>query len=429
MLSRNIQFYYLIIALVLVTSANFSSFLFGTNAFKLVDDIFVFIIGIVLILLGQQKNRARYFGKNAFFLFLISYLVSTLMGLYYGYYQGIEPVIVQLRNLLLPFFAFQVAAQVSTQTSLRISKFLVIFTAFICLPAIFEVAIQQNFWNAENAWGFQRLIFRPQSIIGHPTDFGYFVVIGYIFLLSLSQSGARIGLSKSATLTLLFLFAGTVLGTLAKGPIIILILSSGIVMAFFRKKALRFSTLFAFMLVPFALFYQTIFIRFGRISEILSSWGEYDYNEFSRQNSAFQTLPVVSDHLFFGVGPGLFGNWVATSFDSKVHARYGVDTFGTSSLDVFALSLAAEHGLFGIAALLAIVYTIGKRSKLNVGIALKSNNRFGVGVAVAGFALTVSIFISAFTSMIPMTLMHMWVYWLIMGLSAAQWRQMRVRHT
>jgi hypothetical protein len=80
------------------------------------------------------------------------------------------------------------------------------------------------------------------------------------------------------------------------------------------------------------------------------------------------TLPIIRDHLWLGVGPGRFGGNIALITDSPLYAQYHFPPFHYATggqLDMFWTHTVAESGILGTAAYIAIIITcfvVGKRA-------------------------------------------------------------------
>jgi O-antigen ligase len=128
------------------------------------------------------------------------------------------------------------------------------------------------------------------------------------------------------------------------------------------------------------------------------------------------TLPIIRDHLWLGVGPGRFGGHIALITDSPLYAQYHFPPFHYATggqLDMFWTHTVAETGILGTATYVAIIITcfvVGKRAYREA-----INPRHKALLLGFLYVIPVAIFVSFVSSALeassPATL-----FWALMGM-------------
>jgi O-antigen ligase len=128
------------------------------------------------------------------------------------------------------------------------------------------------------------------------------------------------------------------------------------------------------------------------------------------------TLPIIRDHLWLGVGPGLFGGHIALITHSPLYAQYHFPPFKYATggqLDMFWTHIVAESGILGTAAYLAIVVTcfvVGRQAYRTAMTPLRKALLLGFL-----YVIPVAVFVSLVSSVLeagpPATL-----FWALMGM-------------
>jgi hypothetical protein len=128
------------------------------------------------------------------------------------------------------------------------------------------------------------------------------------------------------------------------------------------------------------------------------------------------TLPLIRDHLWFGVGPGRFGGHIALITGSPLYAQYHFPAFSNATggqVDMFWTHTVAESGLLGTAAYLAIIgtcFVVGRRAYRQAVTPARKALLLGLL-----YVIPVTVFVSLFSSVLeagpPATL-----FWALMGL-------------
>jgi O-antigen ligase len=128
------------------------------------------------------------------------------------------------------------------------------------------------------------------------------------------------------------------------------------------------------------------------------------------------TLPIIRDHLWFGVGPGRFGGHIALITGSPLYAQYHFPAFAYATggqVDMFWTHTVAESGLLGTAAYLAIIgtcFVVGRRAYRQAVTPARKALLLGLL-----YVIPVTVFVSLFSSVLeagpPATL-----FWALMGL-------------
>jgi O-antigen ligase len=131
------------------------------------------------------------------------------------------------------------------------------------------------------------------------------------------------------------------------------------------------------------------------------------------------TLPLIRDHLWFGVGPGRFGGHIALITGSPLYAEYHFPAFAYATggqVDMFWTHTVAESGLLGTAAYLAIIgscFVVGRRAYRQAVTPARKALLLGLL-----YVIPVAVFVSLFSSVLeagpPATL-----FWALMGLLTA----------
>lgn len=131
---------------------------------------------------------------------------------------------------------------------------------------------------------------------------------------------------------------------------------------------------YKFSSIPFLLIVSVLFLTFGgsyffRLSQVLDL--AVEQGPYFRFIAIINSIEVLSDNLFFGVGPGMYGGTAANFFGSPVHIDYGTfDYFSgaedkPTTIDMFWPHLWAEVGLIGLFSFLSIFFILLKINKYN----------------------------------------------------------------
>ncbi|WP_157674157.1 O-antigen ligase family protein [Endozoicomonas ascidiicola] len=295
-----------------------------------------------------------------------------------------------------------------------------LFLALICLLGLYEGLTKQHFIPAINQWGDETFVgsaFRVYTFFGHPNDYGYYL----LFFISFVTLGLYLGVFKKNFSTIFFLiilYSNLVL-TISMGPLLSFIVSFILLFQILNLKN-------KWLYLIFALFF--VFMSYLTIGEVMTDrvFNRIEASIFSyhsvgesatRVDFYLQSIPVLLENFFFGVGPGSFGGWVATQFDSYAHYKYNISTYGLRSIDVFYPHLFGELGFFGGISFLTIYIIIIRRSILQYKFHSIHDGKFGMLLSANVLFCVFLILISAFWTMLFETNGHMILLWSFVGSS------------
>ncbi|HEV7372218.1 O-antigen ligase family protein [Arenibaculum sp.] len=412
--------FYVHAALIGLLFTNFLVYITGADELKIVDDIILLIGGVFVARNAAIGGMTKYLW-GYLCLLLASYLASAFSGALSNYYVHGGQILQQFRNIFFPMLGLCIGLQVLDRDSKKISRMFLVASMLISLVAVFEYTISGNFWNIYNKYGQVRgVVFRAHSFIGDPTDFGYFLLFALmpVTFMALNTKGKD---KIKFLIFLSFLVIGLLLAN-SRGPMLTALcgVSAILLSAINRKGAV---VAYAAVIAGGLMFYQGVLSdRFAELLSPISYLSAYDPAEWSRQLAYVQSIPVLRDHFFLGTGPGNFGGWVAVESESVIHRLYNIRTFGTSSIDVHYLHRWGELGFVGIIVFIAMLAKIFLRYWHASRLQVLCRDTYGAMLSASVMSLTVCVFVWGFYSMATTALLHMTLYWFMVGLAEARYR-------
>ena len=307
-----------------------------------VDDA-ILIANIAFIILDFNKSK-----KTWLFIPLLS---STLLLIFSGFLNNIEPLFMALsyRSYFLHFSTYFIFAMYFKKSYLKIfmRSFLILISLFI-LFGFYELYIGENIINPFNRFGEINYNFRLASLSGNSLDYSYLLAIPAIYL-SVEILRGKVNFNSKNFLykgILLFLIFINIIFSATRSAIGLLIISfiSNYRIIFTNKNVRKnFLLIIPFVLIFFFIFYESIFFIISRFKTIALEKDE----PITRFNFLLMSLPIIRDHLFFGSGPGTWGNYIAILSESRLFSLYDITTYGISSIDIFLPHLLSELGFIG----------------------------------------------------------------------------------
>ena len=206
--------------------------------------------------------------------------------------------------------------------------------------------------------------------------------------------------------------------TTSRGALVTLVSSTTIALANYPLMSLRNKLKIAIITTSaFALTIMSSQQTVERIFKtILTEQEGLEMTEAARLGFLVQSIPIIRDNFWIGVGPGNYGGWVATSTESLIHKTYGLELFNLNSIELFFPHLLGEVGIIGLIIYLNIYRTLITRVKVATTIDfnyLKSANhekrRFCAYISM--YTLAMFPLISGVFSLIPETNIIMSLYW------------------
>lgn len=388
---------------------------------SLYDDAALAVLLILVLVSGRLLSINKVILAVALFIGIL--LLSALVN-----NAPMMSAFLQARSYILPFSAYLCVVYLLSgkRFSAVFLAVLIGFSIILSLVGLFEMALGRNLFNQFNALGeLSGSTFRVQSLIGHPADYGYYLLFPIVIAASAYQvDGAGWRKHRLSLLLLLILLLFNLAFTVSKGPLLALGVSAVLLFIFlFRVNRIRV------LIMGLTFFGVALYVTYSswvqRIDSFLVGVGRAEatyLQEASRVGFYLQSASVIKDNLLLGVGPGQFGGWVATSYGSAAHDKYGIDTFGISSIDVFYPHLMGELGLLGACAYFLIFGTILWTFILRWQLAGRLGHTIGQFYSAAAIWLTVIVLIIGFYSMINETFPHMIVYWALIGLAEVNTR-------
>jgi O-antigen ligase len=125
-------------------------------------------------------------------------------------------------------------------------------------------------------------------------------------------------------------------------------------------------------------------------------------------------LPIVTDHLLLGVGPGRYGGAVSSIFPSPIYDEYDTGLFRFRTVHNFWLHLLGESGALGTSVFLALM--IGLMLRFVRGARQASGTLFVVLGGAATVVLVVSL--NSVTEMVLEGNLPVILAWLVLGIAS-----------
>ena len=257
----------------------------------------------------------------------------------------------------------------------------------------------------------QGITTRVPGTMGNPNTYaGYLVLLVALFaavaservplwLRTMAIAGLLLGLgatlftySREALLALAA--AGVVIGLVGDRRLLVAVVGLGLLAMLADPKVVQH------LAFGFSSTYSQVSLSYGRLYFWLKSF------------------PLIASHLWFGVGPGLFGGSVAFDFHSLVELRYGLESMST--VDSQWIQLAAETGILGV---LAILWLLVGMIKMAVTVFRRETDPLWRALALGSAAGTVGFMIQAVFAGLLEVHQVVLVLWLVAGLTAWRWRQ------
>ena len=384
---------------------------------SLVDDVALLIALFFLLVSGKfSRLTIAYIPIAAF---SVTILFSALVN-----QTPATSILLQIRSYMLPMVLYFATCYflASTRFHERFIKTFLSFSLLLSLVGLAEAATSMHFINKLNMFGeVSGDAFRIHSLIGHPADYGYYIIFAIaIALLKLQKNSGPQKTSRAALIVLISILFLNLTLTVSKGPVLVLAISalalSTLVSSRQRNKTIFYTFIFLTLSAVFALgAWQERIDKF--ISGEVMMVDEVTIDEAGRVGFYRQAATVIFDNPLLGVGPGQFGGWVATSYNSPAHEKYGINTFGISSIDVFYPHLIGELGLFGLLSYLSIFCTIIYKFSKRLKISTANKDSTASFYSTAAIWSTLIILLCGFHTMINETFPHMILYWIIIGVA------------
>ena len=265
----------------------------------------------------------------------------------------------------------------------------------VILIGLLEILSGRLFFESVDRFG-QSLdnseMFRLASTIGNPIDLGLYVllIIGILF----SDLVYKLNLLQNKFLTMAMLIGSVVVlfGTKSRGPI----LAIAVMLVYFvitKRIKLKYYLFSIFVAVLSYLSFGEQFLeRFSTLSLDISQ------SEGYREIWLLQSLRVLNDYVFFGVGPGMYGGWVSINYSpSWVYSYYDINTDGISSIDMFFVHFICEAGVFGFLAYLFFYFTQFRFFRRSYKASRNSSIK---GVSLMVIISIIALFVTGFTSIL-----------------------------
>ena len=348
------QKYLNIISIILFIElySTFFSVYLGIGFIGLLDDLLM----ITLLIMTINKNiKSRYIQNNLLnrpiLIFILLCTFSAIINV-----VKFDVFLMQLRSYILPAILYFVIVRLNLKKKIVIR--FIRLQIFISLPIFISVLVEFIQKNTiiikQNRFGDDLTFesgFRTFSLMGNPIDYSNFtIIILCIVIAAIIEKFRLINISKIT----LILFSVILLLTLFMSN------SRGAVIAFTFS---IFATTFFLNIIPkkkvlvYAFLSFIILINFGDIfmSRLTLLSADTIFNDEYRGLFFKKSFEIVSNNLFFGVGPGMFGGWVSINYSqSYIYEMYNFSTKGISSIDMFFPHLLGELGLFGFVSYLLI---------------------------------------------------------------------------
>lgn len=381
------------------------------------DDVALLVMVFFIVITGRFWRDTDILKAVTIF-FVLATISSVLNAV------PIENSLLQLRSYLFPVAAyFTIVFMLRNQIyHWQIIKFILNFTLVLCLIGTVEAVFLKHVMNEFNKFGEISAVFRIHSLIGHPADYGYYLISPLILVILLLQERKLSRFGRVYLSVVGIFFSLNLALTASKGPLFVLVLSA-LLYSLIAEREHRNMVLI--MIVGFLVIGGAVSFEIWQ-QRLVGFWegevlAEHDnLTEATRVGFYLQSAKVIGDNSWFGVGPGQFGGWVATMLGSDVHQMYGIETFGISSIDVFYPHLVGEVGFLGFIAYLGIYVMVFRNSMKRLKRAREVRDIRQIFFAKYAIWLTIMFVMCGFHSMINETFPHMILYWTLIGIAEVQ---------
>lgn len=388
------------------------SLFFGTPI-KLLDDVCSLSLFVLIGFCGVRWTPLFNLLLAFFSAFVLSWVIA-------GDLQSVYPMLLQLRNFLMPLVGLAFGLCFSDQKGIfNFHKILIFITVILCIIGAIEFLLHFHYqFITYNKWGAVAFIgsnFRIYSLAGHPTDYGYFLILVFCLLFPGFFFDMKNKKSKLASSLVFLLITVNIILTKSFGPItcfgvVVCVGLASLLKSISARQIIKYAS------AAVAVFVLLFVFMGDRIeSKILSNLDASEYSkEATRARSYLLTIPVVLDAPLFGQGPGRFAGWVATKTDSPVHEEFEIDSLGISSLDVFYPHIAGELGLIGTGLWVSILLSLAYR---NYRMLKASDDEKTAAISLTVVMASAFLIVAGFWTMIPETMPMMILFWYFVGLS------------
>lgn len=350
----------------------------------------VLLILLVVFLPFSKFTRKDILTKPFFLLLLLLFFSAVLNGV------AFDVFLVQVRSLFLPMILIHYLLRGKNKSlGYSILKRILLVSFPVILIGLLEILSGRLFFESVDRFG-QSLdnseMFRLASTIGNPIDLGLYVllIIGILF----SDLVYKLNLLQNKFLTMAMLIGSVVVlfGTKSRGPI----LAIAVMLVYFvitKRIKLKYYLFSIFVAVLSYLSFGEQFLeRFSTLSLDISQ------SEGYREIWLLQSLRVLNDYVFFGVGPGMYGGWVSINYSpSWVYSYYDINTDGISSIDMFFVHFICEAGVFGFLAYLFFYFTQFRFFRRSYKASRNSSIK---GVSLMVIISIIALFVTGFTSIL-----------------------------
>lgn len=383
------------------------------------DDVVLILFFIILFIVPGVKTSS--YLNQFIMIFLLIFIVSFLMNIQES---NLLAFLAQFRNYFLPLACFYVASFVNVRfINKKHFHVLIFFVSSLSIIGIIEGLTRSHLYQTYNQWGYPEFvgsIFRVHTLFTHPGDYGYYLLIFLSLIILFLQHHfiSNVFLKRVVYLFALMLIFN-ILFTISMGPIFGFIISYFLTALLLRIKIgpKKIVTVFTIFFLSVVLIGSSMSERIQTRLDVSANSIQMQGQQATRVDFYLQSVPVITDNVFFGVGPGNFGGWVATKFNSFAHKKYNIDTYGLSSIDLFYPHIIGELGVFGAFAFFFIYVVVGQRNYKQYYQYKFTNNSHGMLLSSLVVFFVIMLFVCSFWTMIFESNIQMILFWVIVGFS------------
>tara|TARA_R110000744_G_scaffold305580_2_gene413859 strand:- start:188 stop:1501 length:1314 start_codon:yes stop_codon:yes gene_type:complete len=385
---------------------------------RYIDDVILALLFIIILLTPTIKTNSYI---NIFFLFFLASFVASFIANILN--SNVYAFIAQFRNYFLPISCFYIAIHIQEHfTSKKYTKIIFGYLFLLLVLGVIEGLTKSHLYQTYNQWGYPEFvgnIFRVHTLFTHPGDYGYYLIVFLSLFMLIIQHDFIGKQQRTLCFIMIIMLVINILFTISMGPILSLLIGYIITMYFLRFKirkktivVVSFISLFSIMIIG-----NVMMDRIQTRIDVSASSLQTQGKQATRVDFYLQSIPVISDNIIWGVGPGNFGGWVATKFDSFAHKKYNIDTYGLSSIDLFYPHIIGELGIIGSVLFFLIYVIVAHRNFKQYFIYKRYYDAKGMILSGLTVYFVIMLFVCSFWTMLFESNIHMILFWSIVGLS------------
>jgi hypothetical protein len=389
---------------ILIIFTFLDNYLLATFGFKLkFDELLLFILNMIFLLYIINKifiKNKLYHIELFLVIFFLVLMISSLINCSNGILQKILGSYFLIKSLNILYLTYRFG--LSIKWIKKIFR-LIIFIAIISVAVQIIQFIYPNIYSISGglipAPYVKDNFIRCTGILGAPNRTAQLYVIAYL----IGRLNGKKIFSYYTFIYIIGLFLASSNLSIFSFLMVVLIDT----MRHSKKLIFPLSILISIVLSYFG---DSFLFRIKQLYQLA-----YENETYFRLYAFFNSLDVLSNNIFFGVGPGMYGGSVASIMGSPVNIQYHLfDYYGNSkemptTIDMFWPHLWAEVGLVGTLSFLIIfIYFYKNNSKKN------SSDLFFINLLIfvmLFFGISTFSLESTFASIVVYPLIGSIMYW------------------